>query len=195
MDSLCSLFLGLLFLFSSAGHVSGQLPTGKGEQTKPRDSFMWQKEKLRLRIPRCYRAAFKFLTGVGKVQVSFVWTGACSVVHRIFFRSWISHMHLLYMEVDTAFFPLLECALAWRRRAVRHLFECSLFSVGGLEITWSEQHWVTGWIIMTRLFVFKSGQSCCFDSVLNYWHQRSSESRVSSQMSEPVQSRDKGRKI
>lgn len=32
MDTLFSVFLGLLFLFSTVGNVSGQIPTGKDEQ-------------------------------------------------------------------------------------------------------------------------------------------------------------------
>lgn len=31
MDTLSALFLGLLFLFSTVGNVSGQIPTGKDE--------------------------------------------------------------------------------------------------------------------------------------------------------------------
>ncbi len=38
MDTLFSVFLGLLFLFSTVGNVSGQIPTGKDEQGE-RDSL------------------------------------------------------------------------------------------------------------------------------------------------------------
>lgn len=73
MDTLFSVFLGLLFLFSTVGNVSGQIPTGKDGKDVKQTVFcvVERKSSVHLCLSPVFSIrvyAYEFPTGVFAVQ-------------------------------------------------------------------------------------------------------------------------------